>query len=36
MDNRHAHCNLLTIEEQAIEDDLQETYRQRHRANNDE
>ena len=36
MDNRHGHCNYLTVEEQAIEDDLQATYRQRHRANIEE
>ena len=36
MDNRQAHCNYLTNEEQVIENELQESYRQQRRHGNNE
>ena len=36
MDNRQAHANYLTNEEKAIEDELQESYRQQRRHGNNE
>ena len=36
MDNRQTHANYLTNEEKAIEDELQESYRQQRRHGNNE